>query len=254
MKKLILSAFSFLVVFSLITSCSGDDENYKSFSGPQEALLFNEDTSVLEVGATTPSFIEVLVSSTTISSVDRPIDIQVSSFSTALPSQYSIDYSTAVIPAGSTTARVKINSADFASLPALGSVSLVLVFDSELYSLPNRSNHIVSIQRACEGIRVNLNINFDGYGSEIGWTLSNDSGVVASANAGAYADGQATHTQQFCLEPGTYTFVMTDAYGDGMSFPGNGTFTLSLNSDGSTLATGGGDFGFETPPYTFTVN
>ncbi|MFN4026631.1 MAG: hypothetical protein ACK4IZ_04210 [Flavobacterium sp.] len=238
---------------ALLISCSGDDDNYKSFQGPQEALLFNSSTSVLEVSATTPSFIEVLVSSTTVSNVDRTIDIQVSSFSTAASNQYSIDMSTAVIPAGSTTARVRINSGDFNSLPAIGGVDLVLVFDSTLYSLPNRSNHIVSIQRACSGTRVNFNINFDGYGSEIGWTLSDASGIVASANAGAYTDGQSTHSEQFCLAPGTYTFVMTDSYGDGMSFPNNGTFTLRL-TDGTTLASGGGNFGFQTPDYTFTIN
>jgi hypothetical protein len=253
MKKLSLSLFSFLSAIALLVSCSGGDENYKSFSGPQEALLFNSSTSILEVSATAPSFVEVLVSSTTVSNVDRTIDIEVSSFSTATANQFSVDLSTAVIPAGSTTARVRINSGDFASLPAIGSVSVVLVFDSELYSLPNRSNHIVSIQRACAGTRVNFNISFDGYGSETGWTLSDGSGVVASATAGTYSDGQGTHAEQFCLSPGTYSFVMTDSYGDGLSFPSNGTFTLRL-TDGTTLVSGGGDFGFQTPTYTFTIN
>lgn len=253
MKKLGLSLFSFFIILSLLFSCNGDDENYRSFSGPQEALLFNKGTSILEVSNTTPSFIEVEVSTTTPSNVDRTFNVQVSPFSTAAPSQYSIDMSTAVIRAGNTTAKLKINSGVWASLPSLGSsVSLVLVFDSQTYALPNRNNHIVSIQRACTGTRVNFNIAFDAWGSEVGWRLSNSAGVVASAAAGTYSDGQSTHSQQFCLSPGTYTFFMVDAFGDGLSDPSPGNFFLRL-TNGTVLGTGGGNYGFQSPTITFII-
>ena len=249
MKKISITKIMILFLSVLLFSCSNEDDNYKSFDGPQEALLFNSSTSILEVPSTGSSFIEVLVSSTTVSNVDRVIPISISAFTNAAANQYSIDMSTAVIPAGASTAYVKILSGDYASLPSAGSKDLVLVFDSSVYSLPNRDNHIVSIQRACTGTRVNFKIVFDAYGSEIAWTLSNGSGVVASS--GAYSDGQATHEEQFCLSPGNYTFIMTDSYGDGLAAPG--VFTLQL-VDGTMLATGGGNFGFVTPPYTFTIN
>ena len=252
MKKLSITKSMILFLSVLLFSCSGEDDNYKSFEGPQEAFLFNNTTSVLEVPATGSSFIEVLVSSTTKSNVDRTIPIEVSSFSNADASEYSIDLSTAVIPAGQTTAKVRINSGAFASLPAVGGKDLVLVLDSSLYVLPNRNNHVISIQRACSGTRVNFNIVFDGYGSEIGWILSNSSGVVASAGAGSYSDGQASHEQQFCLSDGNYTFTMTDSYGDGLSFPSNGTYTLRL-TDGTTLVSGGGNFG-SSATHTFTID
>ncbi len=254
MKKVSITKIMILFLSVFLFSCSNEDDNYKTFEGPQEALLFNENSSVLEVPATGSSFIEVLVSSTTTSNVDRLIPVSVSApFTSATASQYAIDYSSAVIPAGKNTAKLRINSGDYASLPVVGSNSLALVFDSpSFYVLPNRANHIVAIQRACSGTRVNFNILFDGYGSEIGWTLSNSSGVVASASFGSYADGQSAHTEQFCLSPGSYTFTMNDSYGDGLSFPSNGTYTLQL-TDGTTLVSGGGNFG-SSASHTFTIN
>lgn len=254
MKKVSITKIMILFLSLFLFSCSNEDDNYKTFEGPQEALLFNENSSVLEVPATGSSFVEVLVSSTTTSNVDRLIPVSVSTpFTSALASQYSIDFSSAVIPAGQNTAKLRINSGDYASLPLVGANNLALVFDStEYYVLPNRTSHIVAIQRACSGIRVNFDILFDGYGSEIGWTLSNSSGVVASAPFGSYGDGQSTHSEQFCLSPGNYTFTMNDSYGDGLSFPSNGSYTLKL-TDGTTLVTGGGNFG-SSATHTFTIN
>lgn len=232
-------------------SCSGGDDNYKSFSGPQEALLFNNPTSVLEVTAEESSFIEVLVSSTTVSNVDRVIPVSVSSFSSALPSQYTVDLSTAVIPAGETTALVRILSGDYDSLPLTGGVSLVLVFDSEDYVLPNRTNHVVTIARGCLDTKVFLDITFDGYASEISWVLTNSTGGIV-ATSGGYSDGLGSFNQRFCLTPGAYTFVMNDSFGDGLSFPSLGSFTISLE-DGTELVTGGGDFGTTTGPLSFNI-
>lgn len=235
-------------------SCSGEDDNYKTFNGPQEALLFNSPTSVLEVTAAASSFTEVLVSSTTTSNVDRVIPISVSSFTAATPNQYSIDLSTAVIPAGENTAVVKILSGDYNSLPLSGGVNLVLVFDEGDYSLPNRSNHVVSIQRGCLDTKVDFNIAFDGYASEISWVLTNSANAVV-ASGGGYSDGLGSYNERFCLTPGSYTFIMNDSYGDGLSFPANGSFSLKLQDANQTvLASGGGNFGATTGPISFNIN
>ena len=252
MKKIISSKLMILVYCLLLLSCGSEDENYKSFSGPQEAFLFNESTSVLENIEGQATFTELLVSSTTVSNVDRNIDIVIDPSSTALASQYSIDYSTAVIPAGSTTARIKINSGDFTTLPVVGSTKLFFTLDPDLYVLPNRDLHTLSIQRGCDQTRVNFNISFDNWGSEIGWILSDSSGVIDSAGAGTYTDNQTSHYEQFCLAPGDYTFEMTDSFGDGLSDP-PGTFTLEL-TDGTILVSGGNNFGSTTGQITFTIN
>jgi hypothetical protein len=255
MKKLNISKFLILFLSLALFSCSNEDDKYKTFTGPQEALLFNSPTSVLEVVATEPSSIDVLVSSTTISNVDRLIPISISPFTSAAPNQYSVDLSTAIIPAGKNTALVKINSGDYNSLPVSGSVSLVLVFaeSNTDYVLPNRIGHAVSIQRGCTDTRADFNIVFDNWASEISWVLTNAAGDVV-ASSSAYADGLATFNQQFCLTPGVYTFTMNDSYGDGLSSPSNGSFSIRLNSDPSViLASGGGNFGSSTGPISFTI-
>jgi hypothetical protein len=161
---------------------------------------------------------------------------------------YSIDMSTAVIPAGQTTAKLKINSGSYAALPTDGSAKqLVLVFGANFYALPNRTNHVVSIQRGCANTKVNLNIAFDPYASEISWLLKNASNVTVASSA-PYADGLGSFTTQFCLTPGNYTFIMNDSYGDGIA---PGSYNLKL-TDGTTLVTGS-VFG-STISHPFTIN
>ena len=238
----------------MLFSCSNEDDNYKTFEGPQQAFLFNKENSLLEVFSNQPSFVEVLVSSTVTSNVDRTIPIAVSPFSNATTDMYSIDMSTAVIPAGQTTAKVKIIAGSYAASPPVGSSQLVLVLNTTEYVLPNRTNNVVNIQRGCTDTKVNLNISFDAWGSEIGWTLRNNATNVVeySATAGSYTDGQASYFQQFCLTPGNYTFVITDVYGDGLSDPSSGSYSLKL-IDGTVLVTGGGNFG-SSSSHTFTIN
>jgi hypothetical protein len=248
MKNFKFSIFFGLVFSLLLLSCSDEDNNYKSFSGPQDALLFNKSASIFEFTAVDPAFTEVLVSATTVSNVDRVVPVVVSPFTTATANMYSIDMSTAVIPAGQTTAKLKINSGSYATLPTDGSAKkLVLVFGPNFYVLPNRTNHVVSIQRGCNNTKVNLNINFDPYASEISWLLKNSAGATI-ASSSAYADGLSSFATQFCLTPGNYTFIMNDSYGDGIA---PGTYNLKL-ANGTTLVSGSA-FG-STISHPFTVN
>jgi hypothetical protein len=252
MNKYNLSKVLVLFLSVLLFSCSNEDDNYKTFEGPQQALLFNKETSLLEVFSNQPSFVEVLVSSTVTSNVDRTIPISVSTFSNATPSMYSIDMSTAVIKAGQTTAKVKVNAGSFLALPATGAKQLVLVLDTNEYILPNRTNNVVNIQRGCADTRVNFNISFDAWASETSWSLTKAGVVIASASAGTYSNGTAAHNQQFCLTPGNYTFVINDSYSDGLSDPSNGSYSLKL-LDNTVLVSGGGNFGASST-HTFTIN
>ena len=248
MKNFRFSIFLALVISSLLLGCSSEDDNYKTFTGPQDALLFNKSASTFEFTATAATFTEVLISSTQVSDVDRVVPVVVSPLSTATASMYSIDMSTAVIRAGQTTAKLKINSGSFAALPTDGSArQIILVFGPNFYALPNRTNHAVNVQRGCESTKVNLTINFDPYASEIGWLLKNSSNVTI-ATSPAYADGLANFATQFCLTAGSYTFIMTDSYGDGIA-PGN--YNLKL-TNGTTLVSGS-VFG-STISHTFTIN
>tara|TARA_R110001583_G_scaffold34847_5_gene116624 strand:+ start:14197 stop:14925 length:729 start_codon:yes stop_codon:yes gene_type:complete len=95
----------------------------------------------------------------------------------------------------------------------------------------------------CNEVSGTLDIVFDGYGSETAWEIIDALGsVVASKDAGSYSDGQASVSETITLCAGRdYTFTITDAYGDGLSYPADGTYTLTIG--GAVKASGGGNFG-----------
>jgi hypothetical protein len=96
---------------------------------------------------------------------------------------------------------------------------------------------------------VQLNIIFDPYASEISWTLFDGSNNVVASSV-PYLDGRGPFAANFCLTPGNYKFVMNDSYGDGLA--PSGSYNISY-TDGTSLATANGNFGF-TSTKTFTVS
>ncbi|WP_046758687.1 S8 family serine peptidase [Kordia jejudonensis] len=89
---------------------------------------------------------------------------------------------------------------------------------------------------------VSLSITFDNYPEETSWQITNSGGQVV-ASGGTYAsqpDGSTLNVDVGCLDDGCYDFTITDAYGDGICCSyGNGSFTLTNNDTGATLASGG---------------
>jgi subtilisin family serine protease len=86
-----------------------------------------------------------------------------------------------------------------------------------------------------------LTIVLDNYPEESSWAIiDGNSNVVASGGTyGSFADG-ATVTESACIGDGCFDFVFYDAYGDGICCSyGSGSFSLTRDSDGSTLASGG---------------
>ena len=93
-----------------------------------------------------------------------------------------------------------------------------------------------------------IDITTDGYPSESTWEIVDDNGtVIASGNPTTpnLAQVQATAT----LSPGTcYAFYMYDSYGDGLSDPANGSYDVK-DASGTSIAAGGGNFGFLATHY-----
>ncbi|MEM6722238.1 MAG: S8 family serine peptidase [Bacteroidota bacterium] len=89
---------------------------------------------------------------------------------------------------------------------------------------------------------VSLSITFDNYPEETSWEITNSGGTVV-ASGGTYAsqaDGSTLNIDVGCLDDGCYDFTITDTYGDGICCTyGNGSFTLTNNDTGATLASGG---------------
>lgn len=100
---------------------------------------------------------------------------------------------------------------------------------------------------SCSATEATLSLTTDNYGSETSWSLRNSSNSTIASGSG-YGNN-TTHTEDFCLDDGDYTFVINDSYGDGIccSF-GNGAY--SIVSGGSTLVSGGSFGSSESKPFT----
>ncbi|MDG1331051.1 MAG: S8 family serine peptidase [Crocinitomicaceae bacterium] len=87
---------------------------------------------------------------------------------------------------------------------------------------------------------VSLSITFDNYPEETSWEITSGSSVVASGGTYASQADGSTLNIPLCLNDGCYTFTISDAYGDGICCAyGNGSYTLTNDSNGATLASGG---------------
>jgi len=234
MKKLniiLLLAIS-LIAFS---SCSDDDEmiNYVTFA--DKASTFGVDLD----GTNTNSF---KIYSTQITGSTRNYDIQVSPASTADPASYTVPSSVS-IPGGSNEGSFDVTVSDINIGEAGKTLILELVPQDGLFI---GQRLVLNLKQVCPNNEVILAIVFDAYPEESSWALF-DANDTEIASGGDYA-GADTFSKAFCLENGTYTFVMYDSYGDGINAPGY--YRLTYN--GTTIVEGGA---FETEDSTtFTVN
>jgi chitodextrinase len=88
---------------------------------------------------------------------------------------------------------------------------------------------------------VALSITFDNYPEETSWEIQdNSSNIVASGGTYASQADGSTLNINVDLPVGCYSFIMKDAYGDGMCCTyGNGSYTLTDTSNSQVLASGG---------------
>ena len=92
---------------------------------------------------------------------------------------------------------------------------------------------------SCTGTEVTLLIQLDNFPQETRWEIKQDNSVIAQG--GTYGDlpDRSIVTEEFCLLDGCYDLVFYDTYGDGICCTyGEGYYQLSLNSNGTVLATG----------------
>lgn len=245
MKKIFLLLVVFFSVSVGFVSCDAyDDENQKL--NTQTAFFFKSGSSNLPTLQVGGSFVEIEVAVTTLSDVARTLTIEIDTeASTASADQFSLESTQVVIPAGSYDGGTVKVFGNYDNLPVDGNVTAVLNLVSTEGVVQNLKTHVVTLFRACDANTVTVSFQFDGYGSEVSWELTDANGTVIGSGAeGDYTDGQATYSEEFCLQDGTYNFTVNDSFGDGLSFPGNGTVTVS--SGGTILFQASGDYGFGT--------
>ncbi len=83
-----------------------------------------------------------------------------------------------------------------------------------------------------------LNITFDDFPQETSWTITNSGGTVVASESYSSAVGSTVSETISGLTSGTYTFTISDTFGDGICCDyGNGSYTLS--SVAGEIASGG---------------
>jgi Trypsin len=106
-------------------------------------------------------------------------------------------------------------------------------------------------------VPITLNILFDSYASEIGWTLKDSMGnTIASVPFETYVDGRVRALRTFFLQQGNqYSLIMEDSYRDGLccSAPGHYMLTMKEQEANKLVVFGKGDFG-ATKRHDFVVN
>lgn len=101
---------------------------------------------------------------------------------------------------------------------------------------------------------VDISILTDQFGGETSWEITDDMGnaVLTGPPGGVAYPGDTQIDEQYMLPPGTYTFTIFDAFGDGICCAyGNGEYEVTL--DGVVIASGDGDFGADETSAPFEV-
>lgn len=227
----LLVLFTVLITFNNCTDePTAPQTNYITFSSKTYS------TSV-DVGAS--KTFDITVFTANVTGNDRSFDIILDPTSTAAAASFTLP-STVTIPAGTNEGKLSIALTD--TNLGIGVNTLKLSFGAQ-EGLSIGGTTILSYIQNCTEVTGTLTFAFDAWGSEVGWKITDAlDGVVVSKSAGTYADGQVSATESITLCAGrNYTLTITDAFGDGMSDPTNGSYTLTIG--GAVKATGGGNYG-----------
>lgn len=228
MKKYI-KIISFLFLSLVLSNC--DEYNAANEVSLPKTYGFVKVTDVIEVDPVAPTY-QLQVSSTTVSDVDRVVNIVLNTtLSTAMSGDCT--YNTSItIPAGSLVGSTPVNF-NFTNLPTGEQRKLVfdivLPDDGSISDITKKTTTI-KYTPLCIYNEVSLNIVFDDYPEETAWQLKKSGVLIAQSVYGNYA-GLTTFSKKFCLQSGSYTFIMKDKYGDGMwDGTHQGTYELKFGS------------------------
>ena len=102
-------------------------------------------------------------------------------------------------------------------------------------------------------VSVRLDIMYDSYPNEIGWSVKSGQGTITSKSVGSISSTGFAQ-ERFNLDPGSYDFEISDRFGDGICCGfGDGNYTIYAEVPGGDvmLVSGDGQFGSgETKSFT----
>jgi hypothetical protein len=229
-----------LLIAVILYSCNSNEEIDLNYVGFEKQ---DYDFGVTRDGETTQ---DLKIYSTNKVSSDRSFDIFVVEDETTLePSSYVLASTTVTIPSNENVGTFPLTIKD---LNIGEGKTLVLNFQPKDDTYLGQKM-VLNISRVCPYNTVIVKFEFDGYASETTWSITDSSSTVV-ASGGPWTDGLESFSTELCLEDGTYTFTVNDSYGDGLSYPADGSVTLT--SGVNTLYNVVGNFGF-TASGSFTV-
>ena len=96
-------------------------------------------------------------------------------------------------------------------------------------------------------VSVRLHITYDGYPSEIGWSVKLGQDTITGKATGSISTPNTFVQEHFNLDPGTYDFVISDTFSDGICCAyGDGNYKIYAEVPGGDdvlLVSGDGQFG-----------
>ncbi|MCL9769129.1 hypothetical protein NAT47_01735 [Flavobacterium sp. HXWNR69] len=260
-KKSIVFFSALALTFSL-ASCEEDlstDNNAANYVG-----LENYQTVEVADGQTV--VVEGRILATNVSNVDRTFNLVVDPSTNHSAGNYTVP-ATVTIPAGSKEGTYDVTvignnlvdgnkivvslepSADLNQNTSYGT------FTNGVLTGVTTSKSTFNLYRPCASVRARLSIKFDSYPDETAWELYDSnlnlvdyggfSGPGGSfVGLGTFAP-RSTFSVVKCLTPGEYTFVIYDAYGDGMYTSSTviGNYSMNNLNNGAPLFSGQGNFG-----------
>jgi len=93
-----------------------------------------------------------------------------------------------------------------------------------------------------------IDITTDGYPTESTWEIIDDNGTVIASGSPTTANAPQAQATATLIAGTCYAFNMYDSYGDGLSDPANGSYDVK-DASGTSIASGGGNFGFLAEHY-----
>lgn len=240
MKKLLI-LFLALVTTSIFVSCDSDDD-----AASLNYVAFQNEPSNVEVEFNGSTTYDVKVYTANVVGSDRTFNIRVSDASSLSAEAYAVP-ATVTVPGGSNEGVFTIDVADV----NIGPVGETLI----LNFAPQEGLFIgdpitINVAQICPFPEFRINFAFDGYASETTWEIMDAEGNVIF-DGGGFSDGTGTASVKRCLDAGTYSFTVYDAYGDGLTYPNEGSVTLTYG--GEELVVIPGDFG-ESATVEFTLD
>ncbi|MCK9208190.1 MAG: T9SS type A sorting domain-containing protein [Salinivirgaceae bacterium] len=148
-----------------------------------------------------------------------------------------------VSPTGFVTGTEMVVEVSSFDMSAYGTYDVVATFDyDDAFTNNNTFETLISTGDS----KVTIDLTTDAYPGETQWYLVDINGDVVAANGTLEAETQTV--TEVCVDAaGCYTWVIYDAYGDGIMGYNSpaGTFTISYNGEVIATCPAGGDFGFE---------